>query len=83
MYKITKTIDNTKTIVLALDDIIQAQKVFNGLKYDEFVRFKRLYTCGINKEIVERKVDSDIVYEKYTISVPTFSVTITLQYTEE
>ena len=82
MYKITKTIGDTKTIVLVFDDIIQAQPVFNELRHDEFVRFKRLYDCKINKEIVERKVDSDIVYEKYTISVPTFSVTIALEYTE-
>lgn len=80
MYRIKKTVNNTETINLVFDDIIDAEKIFSDLQYDEYIRFKKLYASGINKETVVNKVDSDIVYRKYRISVPTFYVEIVLEY---
>ena len=83
MYKITKTIGDTKTINLVFNYADKAQEVFNDLKYDEFVRFKMLDEGRINKETREERVNGEVVYKEYRLSTPTFSVTITLQYTED
>ena len=83
MYKITKTVGDTETVSLPFDDVIDVQKIFSDLQYDEYVRFRRLYACGIRKEIREEKVDGKIVCREYRLSVPTFSVTITLEHTED
>ena len=83
MYKITKTIGDTKTINLVFDYAGQAQEVFNDLKYDEFVRFKMLDEGRINKETREERINGELFYKEYKLSTPTFSVTITLQYTKD
>ena len=83
MYKITKTVNNLKTINLIFDDTAEAKEIFDALRYDEFVRFKKLYVCEINRENIEHRIDSDTIYKEYRISVPTFSVTITLTYIKD
>ena len=83
MYKITKTIDDSITICSVIDDAAKAGELFRDLEYDEFIRFKKLYESGISRENIERRTDFNIVYKKYTISVPTFSVTLTLTYIED
>lgn len=82
MYKITKTIGDTKTINLVFDNKEQAQEVFNDLKYDEFIRFGNLDVGIINKETREERVNGELVYKDYRLSNPTISVTITLKYVE-
>ena len=37
----------------------------------------------INKETIEERVNGELVYKEYKLSTPTFSVTITLQHTED
>lgn len=82
MYKITKTISNTKTINLVFDNKEQAQEVFNDLKYDEFVRFGNLDVGIINKETREERVNGEVIYKEYKLSNPTISVIITLKHVE-
>lgn len=82
MYKITKTVDNVETINLVFDYREQAREVFNDLKYDEFVVFKKLYENTFNKETREETVNGELVYSEYKLSVPTFYITITLKHTE-
>ena len=82
MYKITKTIGDTETINLVFDGVALAKETFNDLKYDEYIRFKRLYEGGIRKETREERVNGELVYSEYRLSVPTFSINIVLQYVE-
>lgn len=82
MYKITKTIGETKTINLVFDNKEQAQEVFNDLKYDEFIRFGNLDVGIINKETREERVNGEVVYREYKLSNPTFCVKIILKCTE-
>ena len=83
MYKITKIVNAAETINLVFDDVKLAKEVFNDLKYDEFVRFVKLYGREITKETKEKIVDGKLVCNEYNISIPTFFVTITLQYIED
>ena len=80
MYKITKTVDNVETINLVFDYREQAREVFNDLKYDEFVIFKKLYENTFNKETREETVNGELVYNEYKLSVPNFNIIITLEY---
>ena len=82
MYKITKTIGDTETINLVFDGVALAKETFNGLKYDEYIRFKRLYEGGIRKETREERVNGELIYSEYKLSVPSFNVIITLKYVE-
>lgn len=80
MYKITKEVDGTKTFTLTFKYVGQALEVFNDLRYDEFVTFKKLYDSGIKKEIREEKIDGELIYREHKLSVPSFNVIITLEY---
>lgn len=82
MYKITKTIGDTETINLVFDTVVLAKETFNDLRYDEYIRFKRLYESGIRKETREERVNGELIYSEYKLSTPTFSVIIVLQYIE-
>ena len=82
MYKITKTVGDTETINLVFDYREQAQEVFDDLKYDEFVRFVKLYENTFNKETREERVNSELIYSEYKLSNPTISIAITLKYVE-
>lgn len=83
MYRITKTINDWETISLVFYDAAKAKEVFHDLMHDELVRFNKLYTCGISRENIERKMDYNTLYKEYKISVPAFSVTITLTYVKD
>lgn len=82
MYKITKLICDTETINLVFDDADKAKEVFSDLHHDEWVRFKRLYESGIRKETREERVNGELIYSEYKLSVPTFNIIIVLQYIE-
>lgn len=86
MYKITKTINGRETINLVFDDNddnVKAKEVFSDLQYDEFVRFREMYGNEFNKKTMGESVNGKSVYKEYTISTPTFSVTIILRYTKD
>lgn len=80
MYKITKMVNDAKTIYLVFDNIKLTKDVFNDLKYDEFIRFTKLYGREITKETREETVNGELVYSKYKLSVPSFNVIITLEH---
>lgn len=83
MYKITKFICDIETINLVFDDADKAKEVFGDLKYDEFIRFKKLYDSRFNKETREETVNGELVYKEYKLSNPTISVIITLKHVED
>lgn len=82
MYKITKTIGDSETINLIFDDADKAKKVFSDLRYDEFIRFRRLYDSRFNKETREEIVNRELVYSECKFSTLTFYVEIVLKCTE-
>lgn len=80
MYKITKMVNDAKTIYLVFDNVKLTKDVFNDLKYDEFIRFTKLYGREITKETREETVNGELVYGEYKLSVPSFNIIITLEY---
>lgn len=82
MYKITKTIGDSETINLVFDDADKAKKVFSDLRYDEFIRFRRLYDSRFNKETREEIVNGELVYSECRFSTSTFYVEIVLKCIE-
>ena len=80
MYKITKMVNDAKTIYLVFDNVKLTKDVFNDLKYDEFIRFTKLYGREITKETREETVNGELVYSEYKLSVPSFNIIITLEY---
>ena len=80
MYKITKMVNDAKTIYLVFDNVKLTKDIFNDLKYDEFIRFTKLYGREITKETREETVNGELVYSEYKLSVPSFNIIITLEY---
>ena len=83
MYKITKTVDNVETIHLVFDNVELAKEVFSDLRYDEYIRFKKFYEGRINKETREKRVNEELIYSEYKLSVLTFNIIIVLKYVED
>ena len=81
MYKITKDIDTYETIKV-FEDLEKACEEFDYLRYNEYIKFRKVHGDEFGSKIIETKVGEKLMYKEHTLSTDSSYTTITLQYTQ-